>query len=49
MAESALIESIQDLTDLELALLLGLTAGEHCIIQTEDEVLDPVEEELQLV
>lgn len=49
MEESALIESIQELTDLELALLLGLTAGEHCIIQTEEEVLDLAEEELQLV
>ena len=49
MEESALIESIQELTDLELALLLSLTAGEHCIIQTEEELLDLVEEELQLV
>ncbi|MCJ1430242.1 hypothetical protein MMC29_008159 [Sticta canariensis] len=49
MEESALIESVQELTDLELALLLGLTAGEHCIIQTEEEVLDLVEEELQLI
>lgn len=49
MEESALIERIQDLTDLELALLLSLTAGEHCIIQTDEEVLDPIEQEIQLV
>lgn len=49
MEEIGLIERIQELTDLELALLLSLVAGEHCIIQTEEEALDPLEEELELV
>ena len=49
MEEIGLIERIQELTDLELALFLSLVAGEHCIIQTEEEALDPLEEELELV
>lgn len=49
MEESVLIERIQELTDLELALLLSLTAGEHCIIHTEEEALGSIEEEIQLV
>lgn len=49
MEEIGLIERIQELTDLELALLLSLVAGEHCIIQTEEEALDPLQEELELV
>lgn len=49
MEEPALIERIQELTDLELALLLSLTAGEHCIIQSDEEALDSLEEEIQLV
>lgn len=49
MEEIGLIERIQELTDLELALLLSLVAGEHCIIQTEEEALDPLEGELELV
>lgn len=49
MEEIGLIERIQELTDLELALLLSLVAGEHCIIQTEEEALDLLGEELELV
>lgn len=49
MEEIGLIERIQELTDLELALLLSLIAGEHCIIQSEEEALDPLGEELELV
>lgn len=49
MEGTGLIERVQELTDLELALLLSLVAGEHCIIQTEEEALDPLEEELELV
>lgn len=39
----------QELTDLELALLISLVAGQHCIIQAEEESLDPLQQELQLV
>lgn len=49
MEEPGLIERIQNLTDLELALLLSLVADEHCLIHSEEEFIDPLEEELQLV
>lgn len=44
-----LVEKVQELTDVELAILLSLVAGEHCIIRTEEESLDSLEQELQLV
>lgn len=40
---------IEELSDLELALLLSLTANEHCLIQTEGDALDALGLELQLV
>ena len=49
MERSPLVERVQDLTDLELAILLSLVAGEHCIIQTESSVLESLEHELRLV
>lgn len=39
----------QELSDVELALLLCLAADQHCIIQTKEEGIDALEEELQLV
>lgn len=44
-----LVERVQELTDVELAMLLGLIAGQHCIIQTEREALSSLEQEIQLV
>lgn len=38
-----------ELSDLELALLLSIVANEHCLIQSETDVLDPIGQELQLV
>lgn len=44
-----LVEKVQTLSDLELAVLICLIAEQHCIIQTERELLENVEEELKLV
>ena len=44
-----LLGRVQELTDLELAMLLSLVAGQHCIITTEQEDLDSLMQELQLV
>ena len=44
-----LVEKVQTLSDLELAVLICLIAEQHCIIQTEHELLEKVEEELKLV
>lgn len=49
MEVSGLVERVQELTDVELAILLGLIAGQHCIIQTEKEALSSLEQEIQLV
>jgi hypothetical protein len=49
MAEEALLDKVQDLSDLELAALLCLTGLEHCIIDTEPDALDELVAELQLV
>lgn len=46
---SGLVERVQELTDLELAMLLSLVSGQHCIIKAEQEDLDSLEQELQLV
>ena len=49
MDASRLVERVQELTDLELAMLLSLVAGQHCIITAEQDDLDPLEHELHLV
>ena len=46
---SGLVERVQELTDLELAMLLSLVAGQHCIITAEQDDLDSLEQELCLV
>lgn len=48
-ARDRLVEKVQTLSDLELAALVCLVAEQHCIIQTERELLDNVELELELV
>lgn len=40
---------IQDLGDLELAILLSLVAEQHCIITTKHKLVDELAKELQLV
>ena len=46
---SVLVERVQEFTDLELAMLLSLMAGQHCIIAAERDDLEPLEQELHLV
>ena len=48
-ARDPLVENVQTLSDLELAVLVCLVAEQHCIIQTEGQLLDNVEQELKLV
>ncbi|KAH7384410.1 hypothetical protein DE146DRAFT_668548 [Phaeosphaeria sp. MPI-PUGE-AT-0046c] len=40
---------VQALSDLELAVLVCLVADQHCIIETERDLIDDVEAELQLI
>ena len=49
MADEELINKIHELSDLELAALICLVAEEHCIIDTDPEVLGDLIQELQLV
>lgn len=49
MDEQVLLDRIQDLTDLELAVLLSLIAQQHCIIETGSDTLDDLAAELALV
>jgi hypothetical protein len=50
MAEEALLEKIQDLSDLELAALLCLANQEHCLIDTDPGgAVDNLVHELRLV
>jgi hypothetical protein len=44
-----LTDKVQELGDIELAVLLCLITEEHCIIQAETGELDNVEQELRLV
>jgi|HubBroStandDraft_4_1064222.scaffolds.fasta_scaffold388966_2 hypothetical protein len=49
MAKGALLHKVHDLSDLELAVLLSLTAQEHCIIDTKPDSLEDLVHELRLV
>lgn len=49
MLSQEIAEKVAELSDLELALLLGLLAPGHCLIQTEENALDSLQQELQLV
>ena len=49
MEDTDLFEKVQGLTDLELAVLLSLMAGQQCLIETDQEAIQLLGEELQLV
>lgn len=49
MAEETLVDRVHNLSDLELATLLCLTAQEHCIINAAPELLDDLTLEFELV
>ncbi|KAF2658937.1 hypothetical protein K491DRAFT_702587 [Lophiostoma macrostomum CBS 122681] len=42
-------EKVQALSDIELAVLLCLVADQHCIIETEGQLLDNLQHELEIV
>lgn len=44
-----LLDKVQALSDLELAVLLCLITEQHCIIEADKDVLPQLEEELRLV
>jgi MoxR-like ATPase len=44
-----IVERVQSLSDLELAALLCLIAKQHCIIETEDDFVDDLAQELALI
>jgi hypothetical protein len=43
------VESIPTLSDLELAVLLSLVAKQHCLVSTEDDLMDALASELALI
>ena len=43
------VEHVPNLTDLELAVLLSLIANQHCLVYTDDDLLDPLASELALI
>lgn len=47
--EDPIAIKVQALGDLELAVLICLVADQHCIIESEPDLADNIEEELQLV
>jgi hypothetical protein len=49
MEVQALVERVQNLSDLELATLLCLIARQHCCIEVGDELVDELAQELALV
>lgn len=49
MADKSLVGVVQDLSDLELAILLCLINREHCLISTPSQALGDLVDELQLV
>ncbi|KLJ06761.1 hypothetical protein EMPG_17755 [Blastomyces silverae] len=49
MEYPSLHDRVEDLSDIEVVVLLSLVAREHCIIDTEREVLDDLENELILI
>ncbi|VDB94890.1 Bgt-2325 [Blumeria graminis f. sp. tritici] len=49
MADNSLIQKVQNLSDIELAVLICLVNQEHCIIKTVPVSIDDLVRELQLV
>lgn len=45
----ALFDKLEGLTDLEAAVLLCIVAREHCIVDTERDAIEDLENELKLV
>ncbi|KAF1990021.1 hypothetical protein K402DRAFT_444535 [Aulographum hederae CBS 113979] len=47
--DSRITDKVQSLSDIELAALLCLVADQHCILESEADALDELEEELKLI
>jgi len=45
----AFVNEVQELSDLELAVLLSLIADQHCLLATDDGLVDDLAAELALV
>ena len=43
------VDKVHDLSDRELAILLCLIAKQHCLVETEDRLIDDLAHELALV
>jgi hypothetical protein len=43
------LENVPNLTDLELAVLLSLIAKQHCLVYTDDDLVDSLASELSLI
>lgn len=48
-ANANIVEKVQQLNDLELAALTCLVADQHCLIATDDGIVDTLDQELQIV
>lgn len=48
-ADDDIAERVQALSDIELAVLLCLITAQHCIIETDNELLHDLDQELRLV
>jgi hypothetical protein len=48
-SDDPLAVKVQDLSDLELAVLICIVAEQHCIIETSDNLVNDVAKELGLV
>jgi len=49
MDVQTLLDSVQELSDLELGVLLSLVAQGHCLMTTEDDLVDDLANELALI
>ncbi|KAJ4579116.1 hypothetical protein HRR81_003267 [Exophiala dermatitidis] len=49
MEASSFVEQVEEMTDLELAVLLSLIAQHHCMIQVDDDLVDDLASELALI
>jgi hypothetical protein len=43
------LETVPNLSDLELAVLLGLVAKQHCLVYTDDDLVESLASELALI
>lgn len=48
-ASGRIVEKVQALSDTELAVLISLVADQHCIIETDNQILNGLELELRVV